>query len=312
MECLLSKDKSSGGARTDDAENTVAAEEDNVVGSADRLLELAEHALTTQPNLQTSQDHQAVTYSTDTLSTETILPEDDGIHVVQTTGQEQSTFDPSSDVINEEVIGNSEENLYEEFITTETVEIVQSGDIIEEIIEDDEEDEVTSSTHNLQAKYNQKVCHGYVVAGSVKELRDLGRDMLRIHAENHGIEHASRLRMPELLKVVIEHYNNGHNAGLELSRLEMLKLNMLKLKKVKVAVRDKTPPPDFSKIVPKNVVPLEEQVHHVYEKRPDVCTVDIIVNNLKDMLALGTSILRPEASKHRVANSSRKQKLQVC
>ena len=34
-------------------------------------------------------------------------------------------------------------------------------------------------------------------------------------------------------------------------------------------------------------------------------------NNLKDMLALGTSILRPEASKHRVCNSSRKQKLQV-
>ena len=86
---------------------------------------------------------------------------------------------------------------------------------------------------------------------------------------------------------------------------------MLKLKKIKVDVKEKTPPPDFSKIIPKNVVPLEEQVHHVYEKRPDVCTVDIIVNNLKDMLALGTSILRPEASKHRVANSSRKQKLQV-
>ena len=81
--------------------------------------------------------------------------------------------------------------------------------------------------------------------------------------------------------------------------------------KVKVDVREKTPPPDYSKLIPKNVVPLEEQVHHVYEKRPDVCTVDIIVNNLKDMLALGTSILRPEASKHRVANSSRKQKLQV-
>ena len=64
-------------------------------------------------------------------------------------------------------------------------------------------------------------------------------------------------------------------------------------------------------MVPKNVVPIEEQVHHVYEKRPDICTVEIIVNNLKDMLALGTSILRPEASKHRVCNSSRKQKLQV-
>merc|ERR1712001_422191 len=76
-------------------------------------------------------------------------------------------------------------------------------------------------------------------------------------------------------------------------------------------MREKTPPPDITKLVPKNVVPLEEQVHHVYEKRPDICTVDIIVNNLKDMLALGTSILRPEASKHRVCNSSRKQKLQV-
>ena len=64
-------------------------------------------------------------------------------------------------------------------------------------------------------------------------------------------------------------------------------------------------------MVPKNVVPIEEKVHQVYEKRPDICTVDIIVNNLKDMLALGTSILRPEASKHRVLNSSRKQKVQV-
>ena len=154
-------------------------------------------------------------------------------------------------------------------------------------------------------------CRGYVVASSVKELRDLGRDMLRIHAENHGLEHAGRLRLPDLLKEVIQHYNNVHKAGLELTRLEMLKLNMLRLKKVKVPVREKTPPPDFRNMIPKNVVPLEEQVHHVYEKRPDVCTVDIIVDNLKDMLALGTSILRPEASKHRVANSSRKQKLQV-
>ena len=88
-------------------------------------------------------------------------------------------------------------------------------------------------------------------------------------------------------------------------------LNMLTLKKVKVDIREKTPPPDTANMIPKNVVPIEEQVHHVYEKRPDICTVEIIVNNLKDMLALGTSILRPEASKHRVCNSSRKQKLQV-
>ena len=243
-------------------------------------------------------------------TTETVV--EDEVHVVETANPDQPTFDPS-DVISEEVIDNSEENLYEEYITTENVEIVESGDIIEEIVEDDDDgmDEVSSSTHHLQTKYNQKICQAYVVAKSVKELRDLGRDMLRIHAENHGIDHASRLRMPELLKEVIEHYNNVHNAGLELSRLEMLKLNMLKLKKVKIEVKEKTPPPDFSQIIPKNVVPLEEQVHHVYEKRPDVCTVDIIVNNLKDMLALGTSILRPEASKHRVANSSRKQKLQV-
>merc|ERR1712032_76403 len=78
-----------------------------------------------------------------------------------------------------------------------------------------------------------------------------------------------------------------------------------------MGIREKTPPPDTANMVPKNVVPIEEQVHHVYEKRPDICTVEIIVNNLKDMLALGTSILRPEASKHRVCNSSRKQKLQV-
>jgi len=128
---------------------------------------------------------------------------------------------------------------------------------------------------------------------------------------SHGIEHAQKLRMSELVREMIQHYNGVHNAGMEVSKLDMLKLNMLTLKKIKVDIREKTPPPDTSSMVPKNVVPIEEQVHHVYEKRPDICTVDIIVNNLKDMLALGTSILRPEASKHRVCNSSRKQKLQV-
>merc|ERR1712037_754292 len=58
----------------------------------------------------------------------------------------------------------------------------------------------------------------------------------------------------------------------------------LQLKKIKVDIREKTPPPDTANMVPKNVVPIEEQVHHVYEKRPDICTVEIIVNNLKDML----------------------------
>jgi len=154
-------------------------------------------------------------------------------------------------------------------------------------------------------------CHAYVIARTVKELRDLGRDMLRIHAENHGVEHAGKLRMSELVREMIQHYNGVHNAGMEVSKLDMLKLNMLQLKKIKVDIREKTPPPDTANMVPKNVVPIEEQVHHVYEKRPDICTVEIIVNNLKDMLALGTSILRPEASKHRVCNSSRKQKLQV-
>ena len=158
---------------------------------------------------------------------------------------------------------------------------------------------------------NLQDCHAYVIARTVKELRDLGRDMLRIHAENHGVEHAGKLRMSELVREMIQHYNGVHNAGMEVSKLDMLKLNMLQLKKIKVDIREKTPPPDTANMVPKNVVPIEEQVHHVYEKRPDICTVEIIVNNLKDMLALGTSILRPEASKHRVCNSSRKQKLQV-
>ena len=250
------------------------------------------------------------------IVTESVVQEEN-MQVIENTPavvDQQPAFDPS-DVIGEEVIGNSEETLYEEYITSDNVEMVDPGEIAEVREEEEEEhiETVTSTTMPpLATKYKvNKVCHGYVVAKTVKELRDLGRDMLRIHAENHGIEYASRLRMPELLKEVIEHYNNVHKAGLEVSKLEMLKLNMLKLKKVKVDVREKTPPPDYSKLIPKNVVPLEEQVHHVYEKRPDVCTVDIIVNNLKDMLALGTSILRPEASKHRVANSSRKQKLQV-
>ena len=33
--------------------------------------------------------------------------------------------------------------------------------------------------------------------------------------------------------------------------------------KVRVQIREKTPPPDTSKMVPKNVVPIEEQVNHL-------------------------------------------------
>jgi len=49
----------------------------------------------------------------------------------------------------------------------------------------------------------------------------------------------------------------------------------------------------------------------VNDKRPHGCSMDIIVDNLKDMDALGTSILRREATQHKVLNSSGKQKLQV-
>merc|ERR1719458_1827932 len=94
-------------------------------------------------------------------------------------------------------------------------------------------------------------CHAYVIARTVKELRDLGRDMLRIHAENHGVEHAGKLRMSELVREMIQHYNGVHNAGMEVSKLDMLKLNMLQLKKIKVDIREKTPPPDTANMVPK-------------------------------------------------------------
>ena len=220
-----------------------------------------------------------------------------------------------------------------EVITAEGEEVVTYQQPQEQVLQEEEllEEEEESGMANMRYKIGKgelaedgdnssemviqvvpkTICHAYVIAKTVKEFRDLGRDMLRIHAENHGIEHASKLRMSELIREMIQHYNGVHNAGMEVSKLDMLKLNMLTLKKVKVDMREKTPPPDITKMIPKNVVPIEEQVHHVYEKRPDICTVDIIVNNLKDMLALGTSILRPEASKHRVCNSSRKQKLQV-
>jgi hypothetical protein len=290
----------------------ISRDESSLAGCSDKLMELAElatpdddssltvHQIQTEREIEDVEDEESQLQIAETsTAVATITGETDA----------QRAFH-HQEVVTEEVIENSEDNLYEEYISSDNVEIVESVS----------EDEVgiaivSSSTDSLSNKVyktvSNSICRGYVVASSVKELRDLGRDMLRIHAENHGIEHAGRLRMPDLLKEVIQHYNSSHQAGLELTRLEMLKLNMLKLKKVKVPVREKTPPPDFSNVTPKNVVPLEEQVHHVYEKRPDVCTVDIIVDNLKDMLALGTSILRPEASKHRVANSSRKQKLQV-
>lgn len=219
----------------------------------------------------------------------------------------------------------------EQFVLqTDTEEVINGEEVVSEgaeyndsITEDEEEeglvqersvnssDEAEEKSEMVIQVVPKKVCHGFLVAKSVKEFKDLGRDMLRIHAENHGIEHASKLRMSDLVREMIQHYNGVHDARMEVSKLDQLKLNMIALKKIKVDTRAKTPPPDITKLVPKNVVPLEEQVHHVYEKRPDICTVDIIVNNLKDMLALGTSILRPEASKHRVCNSSRKQKLQV-
>ena len=236
-------------------------------------------------------------------------------------------LDSSADHTGHQFVLQTEEG---EVISPEGEEVVTYRQQEEEDVEEDEEDEDTGMT-NMRYKIGKgelcedgdnsremviqvvpkTICHAYVIAKTVKEFRDLGRDMLRIHAENHGVEHASKLRMSELIREMIQHYNGVHNAGLEVSKLDMLKLNMLTLKKVKVDMREKTPPPDITKMIPKNVVPIEEQVHHVYEKRPDICTVDIIVNNLKDMLALGTSILRPEASKHRVCNSSRKQKLQV-
>ena len=227
---------------------------------------------------------------------------------MQTEVQEQFVLQTGVEqVINgEEVV--SEVTEYHESITEEEEE-EEEGLVQERGINSSEEGEEKSEM--VIQVVSKKVCHGFLVAKTVKEFRDLGRDMLRIHAENHGIEQASKLRMSDLVREMIQHYNGVHNAGMEVSKLDMLKLNMIALKKIKVDMRAKTPPPDITKLVPKNVVPLEEQVHHVYEKRPDICTVDIIVNNLKDMLALGTSILRPEASKHRVCNSSRKQKLQV-
>ena len=182
--------------------------EENVVGSADRLIELAEHALASP--VPSALPHQIE------IVTETVLDQD-GMQVIESIESVEPQFDPS-DVISEEVIGNSEETFYEEYITTDDVEIVEESELLEEEEEEEGGMECVSSTTNMRTSYKLnpgKACHGYVVAKTVKELRDLGRDMLRIHAENHGIDHASRLRMPELLKEVIEHYNDGHNACLE-------------------------------------------------------------------------------------------------
>jgi len=249
----------------------------------------------------------------------------DGSMIIQDISEEDS-----------EVIASEQGTEQQQYIIADQ-EVIEGEEVVTEYSENiaDEEDEEAmegeSQMNNLRFKIDKgdneenentlsemvikvvpkTICHAYVIAKTVKEFRDLGRDMLRIHAENHGIEHASKMRFNELIREMIQHYNGVHDAGMEISKLDMLKLNMLTLKKIKVDLRDKTPPPDITKMIPKNVVPLEEQVHHVYEKRPDICNVDIIVNNLKDMLALGTSVLRPEASKHRVCNSSRKQKLQV-
>lgn len=252
----------------------------------------------------------------------------DGSMIIQDIGEEEALTTTTG------AAGESQQYV----IQTEEGEVISGEEVVTEyhdnIAEDEEDEEADEDGRVANHRYKigkgevnsedgennsdmvltmvpKTVCHAYVIAKTVKEFRDLGRDMLRIHAENHGIEHASKLRMSELVREMIQHYNGVHNAGMEVSKLDQLKLNMLTLKKVKVDLREKTPPPDITKLIPKNVVPIEEQVHHVYEKRPDICTVEIIVNNLKDMLALGTSILRPEASKHRVCNSSRKQKLQV-
>jgi len=227
------------------------------------------------------------------------------------TEQQQYIIADQEVIEGEEVVTEYSENIADEE-DEETMESEgQMSNLRFKIDKGDNEENENASNEMVIKVVPKTICHAYVIAKTVKEFRDLGRDMLRIHAENHGIEHASKMRFNELIREMIQHYNGVHDAGMEISKLDMLKLNMLTLKKIKVDLRDKTPPPDITKMIPKNVVPLEEQVHHVYEKRPDICNVDIIVNNLKDMLALGTSVLRPEASKHRVCNSSRKQKLQV-
>jgi len=244
-----------------------------------------------------------------------VIPGKDGSIIIQdlatveTEGQQYVVEGEGQEVTEEEVVAE-----YQEEREEDEDYIPEDGSMSNmryKIGKGETSEEGDSNSEMVIQVLPKTVCHAYVIAKTVKELRDLGRDMLRIHAENHGIEHATKLRMSELVREMIQHYNGVHNAGMEVSKLDMLKLNMLTLKKVKVEHREKTPPPDTANMIPKNVVPIEEQVHHVYEKRPDICTVDIIVNNLKDMLALGTSILRPEASKHRVCNSSRKQKLQV-
>ena len=118
--------------------------------------------------------------------------------------------------------------------TTETVadqasmEVATAPASAETVAVPDGDEEVGESEMVIQV-LPKTVCHAYVIAKTVKELRDLGRDMLRIHAENHGIEHAQKLRMSELVREMIQHYNGVHNAGMEVSKLDMLKLNMLTL-----------------------------------------------------------------------------------
>ena len=64
---------------------------------------------------------------------------------------------------------------------------------------------------------------------------------------------------------------------------------------------------------PKYVVPKdkEKQIHHTYKDRSGICMVNTIANSYKDLFDLTATFLRHEASKHKVTQSSRKQKPQV-
>ena len=137
-------------------------------------------------------------------------------------------------------------------VTSEEGQVITGEEVVTEYqdpisTEEEEEAGQEAESDNNEMSMSKTVCHAYVIAKTVKEFRDLGKDMLRIHAENHGIEHASKLRLGELVREMVQHYNGVHNAGMEVSKLDMLKLNMLTLKKVKIDMREKTPPPDITK-----------------------------------------------------------------
>merc|ERR1712098_1006038 len=110
----------------------------------------------------------------------------------QGTEQQQYIIADQEVIEGEEVVTEYSENIADEEDEEAMEGESQMNNLRFKIDKGDSEENENTSSEMVIKVVPKTICHAYVIAKTVKEFRDLGRDMLRIHAENHGIEHASK------------------------------------------------------------------------------------------------------------------------